>query len=294
MVRAEALSYGAAHPPSSALPPHRWAWSAGAADPIWSGMTELSRPATLLRQADPDRFLTALFAPPARREALFTLYAFNNELARARDATREPMMAMIRLQWWREVVDGVAKAHEVATPLHQLLADGLLDPGELQAVIDAREQELDTIATLAEWQAWLLAGPGGLAVAAGRLLGRPGDDRLRALGAAYGLAGVLRNGVALARADRCLLPVDLLAEHGLSPEAFIAKPDDVSLAPMLGGLAAQGRQWLAAGSGRFGPAIAAALPGVLARRDLRQPGIARQRGLGDRAATMLAGMLGRV
>jgi len=39
----------------------------------------------MVRRVDPDRYLTALFAPPARREALFTLYAFNHELARARE-----------------------------------------------------------------------------------------------------------------------------------------------------------------------------------------------------------------
>jgi NADH dehydrogenase [ubiquinone] 1 alpha subcomplex assembly factor 6 len=35
--------------------------------------TELSYCARLLRQQDPDRYLTALFAPAERREALFAL-----------------------------------------------------------------------------------------------------------------------------------------------------------------------------------------------------------------------------
>ncbi len=127
----------------------------------------------MVRRADPDRFLTALFAPADRREALFTLYAFNNELARGRDAASNPMLALIRLQWWREVVEGAAQAHEVATPLATLLAAGVLDRAELEAVVDAREAEADVIETLEEWRAMLLAGPGGLAAAAGRLLGAP-------------------------------------------------------------------------------------------------------------------------
>ena len=60
----------------------------------------------LVRRHDPDRFLTALFAPPEKRDALLTLYAFNHELARAREAVSEPPLALIRLQWWREVVEG--------------------------------------------------------------------------------------------------------------------------------------------------------------------------------------------
>ena len=38
-----------------------------------------------VRRYDPDRFLTALYAPGARREALLTLYAFNLEIARVRE-----------------------------------------------------------------------------------------------------------------------------------------------------------------------------------------------------------------
>jgi 15-cis-phytoene synthase len=66
--------------------------------------------AALVRRHDPDRFLTSLFAPPEKRDALLTLYAFNHELARAREAVSEPPLALIRLQWWREVVEAVTCA----------------------------------------------------------------------------------------------------------------------------------------------------------------------------------------
>ncbi len=112
--------------------------------------SELSPMGALVRRADPDRFLTALFAPAARREDLFTLYAFNHETARAREVTREPMMAMIRLQWWREVVEGTRKTHDVASPLSHLLEAGAVDAADLLSILDAREvTELDTLAKLA-------------------------------------------------------------------------------------------------------------------------------------------------
>ena len=76
-----------------------------------------------------------------------------------------------------------------------------------------------------EWQDWLLAGPGSLAVAAGRLLGGA-PDRLRQLGAGYAAAGVLRSLLPLARTGQCLLPADLLDAHGLSTHAVLAKPLD--------------------------------------------------------------------
>src|ERR1700753_2441141 len=115
--------------------------------------------AALVRRHDPDRFLTALFAPPERREALLTLYAFNHEIARAREVASQPLLALIRLQWWREVVEGEAKPHEVATPLSEALAEGRLARADLLALIVARETEVEgEIATEDAWRDWLFAG----------------------------------------------------------------------------------------------------------------------------------------
>ena len=255
-------------------------------------MAELTAMGALVRRADPDRFLTALFAPPERREALLTLYAFNNELARAREATSQPMLAMIRLQWWREVVEGAVKSHEVATPLTALLEAGLLDRAECLALIDAREVETDIVATLADWRGYALAGAGGLAVAAGRVLGHPGEERLRTLGAAYGVAGMLRSVPALARAGRCILPADMLAAHGLTPEAVVSAPDAAPVGAVLRALAGEGRLLLADRARVPAPWRAAALPGILARRDLRRPGRTGPRALGDRLAVVAGALHG--
>src|SRR5436853_2164580 len=82
----------------------------------------LSPVAALVRRHDRDRFQTVLFAPAARREALFALYAFNYEIARVRESVTAPMLGQIRLQWWREAIDAAyasaaPRAHEVAAPL---------------------------------------------------------------------------------------------------------------------------------------------------------------------------------
>ena len=177
----------------------------------------------LVRQHDPDRFLTALFAPADRRDTLMTLYGFNHELARAREVASQPMLALIRLQWWREVVEGTPKRHEIASPLSAAIAAGRLDPADLLAMIEAREREAeDALETLEDWRAWLLQGVGSVSVAAARLLGAPEPEAFRRFGAAYGAAGVLRSVGILARAGRCPLPLDLLAAEGLTPEAAMA------------------------------------------------------------------------
>ncbi len=275
--------------------------------------------AELVRARDPDRFLCALFAPADRREALLALLAYNHELARAREAARNPLAALIRLQWWRDAVEDAAQGkparrHEVAGPLHAAIAAGLLDPAALAAVAAALEAEAEEggIPSRAALDAYLRGTAGALAVAAGRLLGAAEGAALAALqeaGSLYGLAGVLRSVPALAARDgRCLLPAEALAERGLTPEAVVADPRAEGVRRAVAGLAA-------AGAARCGPcaaalrdarparaAVAAALPLVLARRDLRRLAAGRAeggagaagRGLGDRLAVVVAGLRGRV
>jgi len=73
--------------------------------------------AALVRENDRDRYVATLFAPADKRSALFALYAFNAEIARVRDVTREPMPGEIRLQWWREAVLGERTGEAAANPV---------------------------------------------------------------------------------------------------------------------------------------------------------------------------------
>lgn len=257
----------------------------------------LSPCAEIVRRHDPDRFLTALFAPPDARETLFTLYAVNHELARAREVVSNAMLALIRLQWWREVAEGARRRHEVAGPLGEALDAGRLHPADVLEMIDGREAEADTIESEAAFRDYVRATAGGVAVAAGRALGAadPVLDALRDLGAGYGVVGILRSVPALARRSRCILPEDVLAQHGLSVEDVIADPDHPALADVRRQVAAIASEWLADGRAARLPkrVIAAALPAVLAQRDLRHPR-ATERGLGDRLAVIIAAARGRV
>ncbi len=260
-------------------------------------MTQAPSLGTLVRRVDPDRYFCALFAPDARRDTLFTLYAFNHELARACEVTREPGLALIRLQWWREVVEGARRSHEVGGPLGDALAAGALAPAHLLAMIEAREAEAEAaFPTLAAWLAWLDQGAGALAMAAAAALGAPSDAlaRMGDLGAGYGVAGQLRNVSALAAAGRCLLPEDVLAAHGLSREAVLAGVPAPVFAPLRASLAASGLARL--GSPQACPRgwIAAGLQAVFARRDLYGgAGPVGRRGFGDRAAVLRAALVSR-
>jgi len=267
--------------------------------PRQAGGAALGGLAETVRRHDPDRFFSSLFAPADKRETLWLLYAFNHELARAREVASEPGLALIRLHWWREVVEGARRRHKVAGPLGAALDAGRVAGAELAEMVDAREAEAaPAIETRAAWLAYLSGTAGALAVAAGRALGAdaPVLARLRALGTAYGVAGQLRSVAARAAQGRCLLPLDVLAAHGLTTEAVIAAPSGPALRPVLSDLAADGRRLLREAAGALPrPMIAAALPAILARRDLsRLSQAAGPRGLGDKLAVVAAYLAGRV
>ena len=101
-----------------------------------------------VRRADRDRFLGALFAPMPARAGLLALLAFDHELARTGTVTREPMLARIRLEWWREAVaeatgSGTPRAQPVAEALAETARRHGLSAEALLALVDAREEEID-------------------------------------------------------------------------------------------------------------------------------------------------------
>lgn len=102
--------------------------------------------AELVRRGDEDRFLSAMTARPQDRAALFTLYAFNLEISRAPWVTEEAMIAEMRLQFWRDVVEeagaGKTRAHEVAAPFTDLIRNKALDPALLDQMITARQWDI--------------------------------------------------------------------------------------------------------------------------------------------------------
>ncbi|WP_308915140.1 squalene/phytoene synthase family protein [Jannaschia sp. LMIT008] len=152
--------------------------------------------AALVARGDPPRFRAAMAAPLDVRRVLFPIYAFNLEVARAPWVVSDPMLARIRLQWWRDVLAEIAEGrpvrrHEVATPLGAVLdADAARALDDLVVVRHddlerAAPADADAVVAYAD------ATAGALLRMAGRLAGGTGDDALGLAGRAQGLAGYL-------------------------------------------------------------------------------------------------------
>lgn len=188
---------------------------------------DLSHVGQEVHRHDPDRFLTVLMAPADRREDLFTLYAFNAEVARIPEITSEPLIARMRVQWWRDVIaaiyeNGAAPAgHPVAEGLAATIHRHDLPRTLFDAVIDARDADADgeRLADLEALDRYVEATGGDLTRLAALILGA-GDERAQhaadLVGRAYALVGLLRATPFLARFDRAALPESLLSEVGVT------------------------------------------------------------------------------
>jgi len=241
----------------------------------------LSPAAALVRLHDRDRFQTALFAPVAQREALFALYAFNYEIARVREIVHEEMLGRIRLQWWREAVEAAyagrpPRRHEVVVPLTAAIRECGLSRSHLDALIDAREADLDPgpPATLAALETYCEESSGRLMLLAGETLGLSGgaEGSLRHAGIAYGLAGLLRAMPYHAAAGRSYIPAALGVETGLDAADYRSGRSSPALRAAVAVVATRAQDHLAAARGnrtaipRRG--LAAVLPAVVASRFL--------------------------
>lgn len=197
---------------------------------------EISALAPLVERGDPDRFLAAMAAPPAARGPLLVLAAFNLELARAPWVTKEPLIAQMRLQFWRDVVTGEGPAaHEVALPLQALIREAGLPQDLLLEMIDAREVEVGLsapFATPAALWAYLQGTAGSLMALSVIALGGPRSDAARDLGTLQGLANYLLAVPALVAAGRQPLPSGTdpaeLAREGLGRLAAL-RPEVAAL-----------------------------------------------------------------
>ncbi|WP_020399035.1 phytoene/squalene synthase family protein [Kordiimonas gwangyangensis] len=162
-------------------------------------ITEYCRAMT--REDDPERYYVSLFAPASAQPHLWALFAFNQEVAKTRESVSEPMIGEIRLQWWREALEGITagtpREHLVVLGLNAIPNFSTIRP-LLDTVIDGRardlEMEVETGISTLEGYADMVGG--ALHEAAARIivndLNETDAELVRASGRAWAMLGVLR------------------------------------------------------------------------------------------------------
>ena len=209
----------------------------------------------LVRDGDPDRYWATLFAPAEKRLHLYALYAFNFEVARIRDSVREALVGEIRLQWWRDALQGEARGDVRANPVAAALDDTIvsfrLPRQALVDLIDARVFDLydDPMPTLNDLEGYCgetsssLIRLGTMILSDGADAGSP--DPAGHAGVAYAITGLLRAFPWHARRGQVFVPGEMLARHGVVREDIVSGRGGPGIAAALGDLRAVARRHLA-------------------------------------------------
>ncbi|WP_370320697.1 phytoene/squalene synthase family protein [Oricola sp.] len=218
----------------------------------------------LLRTGDREFYLAVLFAPEDKRPALAALHAFNLETARIRDLVSEPMPGEIRLQWWREVVegsrDGEARQNPVAGELIAAIEAFNLSRAALTNLLDARVFDLydDPMPDRVTLEGYLGETVSALFQMSAQVLADGADphtaDAAGHGGVAHGIVSILRRMPLDRGRRRVMIPSDILAAAGIDPAGWVAGSDAAAMARAVAILIDIGREHL----GKAEAAISAA------------------------------------
>lgn len=227
-----------------------------------------------VRRQDRDRFTTALFAPADRREDLFALYAFNADIAGIREKVTEPMMGLMRLQFWRDLLDGVFEkgtpppVHPTAEALIGAIHRRQLPRAPFDALLDARELDMEDQPPedRAAFLGYARHTGGAVQTLAARILGGTDEETLAAaedVGTAWAITGLLRAVPFHAAQNRVYLSAADMAGRGIDGYTVAAGKPHEAVADIAGELAGEARARLAEARARRRRVNRSALPALL-------------------------------
>lgn len=207
-----------------------------------------------VRAGDKDRFLATLFAPQKHRRALYALYAFNIEIKHVRDRAHQPMPGEIRLQWWRDALNGLGRgdvaSHPVAMAFRETVVRYQLPPAAILDMIDAHTFDLydEPMSSREELEAYAARTAGTVFESACRILGgRPTEKVVniaRFAGHAETIVGLLAELPRHATRRQLYMPIDVMDECGARAEDILAGRTTDQLRKALEVMREWGRRYL--------------------------------------------------
>ena len=186
----------------------------------------------LVQREDRDRYLVAMFAPPAARSELMGLYAFNAEVARIREVTSEPLIGQMKLEWWREVIiaiyEGgqVPQGNPVVESLKEIVDFHNLSRVHFDELLNSRADDMleEAPKDLLALESFAEGTSARLLWLALEILGVRDESSVAAarhVGIAWSLTGIIRAVLFHARVNRTMLPQDLMVANDLAGQAAL-------------------------------------------------------------------------
>jgi phytoene synthase len=208
--------------------------------------------AELVRTADRDRYLAALFAPAEHRGALFALYAFNVEIGRVREVALEPLPGEIRLQWWSDVLSGERGGEAAANPTAAVLSSAIerhkLPTSSFLDLIEARRFDLydEPMAAMADLETYAKRTSSAVIALAAQILGVDAHVAADPAGVAYAIAGLIRALPFHTARHQLYVPAELLERHRVRPDEIFTGQSSAGLNAALAELRDLARRHLGA------------------------------------------------
>lgn len=159
----------------------------------------------------PDHYLSALLAPRAVRADLIALAAFLGDVERIIATVSDPALAEIRLQWWREAIDGAARGDRTGAVIADALGEAIrrhaLPVATFDDMLEARSFDLyaDPLPDAAALDTYFIKADGAPFALAAVILESPigpPQPLILAAAEAYGRARLLRTTAAFTARGR--------------------------------------------------------------------------------------------
>lgn len=209
-----------------------------------------------LRQSDFDRYLAVLYAPEEKRPALAALYAFNAEIARIRDVVHDALPGEVRLQWWRDLINGTEHGAVTGNPVAALLLKAIQDYQLPRSIFDAyceaRIFDLynDAMPSRNDLEGYCGETACAILQMAAMILDADAAKSSAELsghaGVAQAVSGLLRLMPLHRRRGQVYVPADMLQAVGVSAEQFIKGDDPQAMQRVVSVLTALAREHYAA------------------------------------------------
>lgn len=185
----------------------------------------------LAREADKDRWLAGLFAPAEGRRHLMALAAFDIETAAVRERVSDPLPGEVRLQWWRDAIQGEGRGEVTANPIAAALLATIVSTNlpkkPFLDLLEARVHDLydDLFPTICDLEGHCGETAGAIMqLSAIALMGGrdPGTGDIAGhMGVAQAVTSTVRAHGRLAARGRLAVPREVLDRHGLTREEAI-------------------------------------------------------------------------
>lgn len=169
-------------------------------------------------------YYSFMFLPKPKREAITALYAFCREVDDIADECHDLNLARTKLAWWRTEIASLYQG-KPQHPVSQALAPAIgrydLSEEHFQEIIDGMEMDLDQnrYADFKQLQLYCYRVASVVGILSVAIFGYTNRNTLKYahdLGLAFQLTNIIRDVGEDARRDRIYLPLDELAQFGVT------------------------------------------------------------------------------